>query len=58
MAVGADIALPDPAIIGARFVGTVMMMGVDRSWAASPGSPQRWRGQRGLVDMLLALLTG
>src|SRR6266852_5098884 len=29
MAVGADITVPDPAIIGARFRGTVLGMGVD-----------------------------
>ena len=41
MAVRSEIALPGPAIISARFVGTVMMMGVNRSWAASPRSTQR-----------------
>src|SRR5262245_39862270 len=58
MAVRPDIALPDPAIIGARFVGTVRMMGVDCSWASSRGCTQQWRGERGLVAGLLAVLTG
>src|SRR5262245_32310969 len=58
MAISADITVPNPAIISARFVGTVTMTGVDRSWASARGRTQRWGGQRGLVAGLLALLTG
>jgi len=58
MAIRADIAVPDPAIIGARFVGTAMALGVDRSRASSLGGEQGRRGKQGLVDVSLALLTG
>ena len=58
MAVRPEITLPDPAIIGARFIGTVMLMSVDRSWASTRGRNQRWGGQQGLVAGLLAVLTG
>src|SRR5262249_46756066 len=58
MAVRPEITLPDPAIIGARFIGTVRVMGVNRSRASARGCNLRWGGQRGLVAGLLALLTG
>jgi len=58
MAVGADITVPDPAIIGARFRGTVLGMGVDRSRTSSLVSDQGWWGRGGLVKVLLTLLTG
>jgi hypothetical protein len=58
MAVRADIAMPDPAIIGARFLGTVMAMGFCRSGAPALGGDQERRCRWELVDVLLALLTG
>src|SRR5215510_8264594 len=58
MAVGANIAVSDPAIIGARFVGTVLGMGIDCSRASSLAGAQGWRGNRWRVDMRRALLTG
>src|SRR5262249_59647560 len=58
MAVRTDIALPDPAIIGARFRGTVLVMGVDRSWPSPLGNEQGRRGRWWVVDMIPALFTG
>ena len=58
MAVGANITVPDPAVIGARFRGTVLGLGVDCSRTSSLAGDQGRRGQRGLVKVLLILLTG
>jgi hypothetical protein len=58
MAIRADIALPDPALRGARFGGTVRMIGVDRSWAPALGDEPSRRGQWWLIDVMLLLLTG
>src|SRR5712692_2688444 len=58
MAVGPNITLPDPAIIGARLGGTVSVMSVDRSWAPARGDDAGRRDQRWLIDGILVLLTG
>jgi hypothetical protein len=58
MAVRPDIALPDPAVIGARGRGTVLAMVVDRSRPSFLVSEQGRRGKRWLVKGLLTLLTG
>src|SRR5262245_2141731 len=57
MTVRAYIAVPDPAIIEAHFLGTILGMGIYRPWASSLGSDQGWRCRRGLVDTIPVLLT-
>src|SRR5919109_1591830 len=57
-AVGPDIALPDPAVIGARGRGTVLAMAVDRSRPSSLVSDPGRRGKQWLGKVLLTLLTG
>src|SRR5215510_8150349 len=58
MAIRTNIALPDPAKIGARFRRTVLGKGVDRPRTPALGSDQRRQRRRWPVDMLWALLTG
>src|SRR5712691_8740294 len=48
MAIGAEIAPADPAVIGTVRVGTEMGGGVDRTTAPSRGHDARWRGAGGL----------
>src|SRR5713101_8428820 len=57
MTVRADIAVPDPTIIEAHFLGTILGMGIYCPWASSLGSEQRWWCRRGLVDPIAVLLT-
>src|SRR5262249_40544417 len=57
MAVRADIAPSDPAIIRACFVRTVLVMGVYSSGASALGSDHGRRGKRGPINVMLVLLT-
>src|SRR2546426_5582713 len=58
MAVGAEIAPSHPAIIGARFLGTVLGLGVDRARAPALRDDQRRRGRQWRADGRLGLLAG
>ena len=44
MAIGVDIAPAHPAVVGARVVGTELLLRVDRMLAASCDCEQRWQG--------------
>src|SRR5262249_8077302 len=56
MAIGADIALPDPTIIEAHGLGTILGMGVDRPRTPALARDQRRRRRRGPGAGLLGLL--
>jgi hypothetical protein len=58
MPIGSDVTLPDPAVIGTRFCGTVLKMGGNRSRTPALGDDPGRRCRRRRGDVLLILLTG
>jgi hypothetical protein len=58
MAVGADIAQAEPAMIGAIGIGTEMPRRIDGAFAATGEGDDRWRCPGGLGMRVDTVLTG